>query len=164
MNNSRSKRTLLGALAIVGAMAFAIAGAAKAEPPLGQTMPTFTPAVYADGEVWGTKGTTPLPAPTDGNEQAFDKLYIISNGMAMTQLPVGEAAPGNPDYDGGRWDTELAVWTADFLMSVGGVAPTLMSADEVLDHVELGHLLLMGHPMGPGTPPSYFQCPLLPTH
>jgi hypothetical protein len=32
--------------------------------------PSFSPAIYADGETWGTKATTVLPAP---NEQALQK-------------------------------------------------------------------------------------------
>jgi hypothetical protein len=146
-------------LAIAGSLAMATmaAGTAGAAPPLGQTVPNFMPAVYGDGEVWGTKGTTPLPEPTENNAQSFDKLYVISNGMGPTQLPVAEAAPGNIDYDGGRWDTVLAVWTV-----APPVAP-LTSADEVLDEVAAGNIVLMGHPMGAGAPPPYFQCPLLPT-
>ena len=34
----------------------------------GKGKPNFSPAIYADGQTWGTKVTTVLPAP---NEQAL---------------------------------------------------------------------------------------------
>ena len=66
--------------------------------------PNFGPALYGDGEVWGTKGAAALPAPNGNNNQSFDKLFVIVNG-APGQLPVAEAAPRSPAYNGGRWFT-----------------------------------------------------------
>ena len=61
--------------------------------------PNFMPSLYGDGEVWGTKGTTTLPAPNEHNRQSFDVLYVITNSNnPQGQLPVSEAAPGNPSY------------------------------------------------------------------
>jgi hypothetical protein len=78
------------------------------------------------------------------------------------QLPVAEAAPGNPDYNGGRWATHTATWTqAGF--NVHGTVPILESYDDVMLHQSLGHLeITLGSPGGPGAPPHYFECPLLP--
>lgn len=76
--------------------------------------PSFSPMVYADGEAWGTKGTTALPAPNDHNRQSFDELFVFVNG-ADGQLPVGEASPGNRYYNGGRWATQTAMWTDEGL-------------------------------------------------
>ena len=74
--------------------------------------PNFGPALYADGETWGTKGTTTLPMPNEYNTHSFDKLFVIINSNTPDgQLPVSEAAPGNPDYNGGRWYTHTAEWT-----------------------------------------------------
>ena len=89
------------------------------------------PALYGDGELWGTKGTTTLPAPNDHNGQSFDALYVIINNPDDVQLPVSEAAPGNPDYD------------------------------EIMEHEDLGHLVITAGTFD-GGPPAYFQCPLLP--
>ncbi|MBI4463516.1 MAG: hypothetical protein HY647_02320 [Acidobacteria bacterium] len=72
--------------------------------------PNFGPSVYGDGKAWGTKSAATLPAPNDHNLQSFDKLFVFVNG-AMGQLPVAEAAPGNPMYNGGRWFTHTVVWT-----------------------------------------------------
>ena len=38
--------------------------------------PTFSPAIYADGQVWGTKATAALPGPNGKNDQSFDKLFV----------------------------------------------------------------------------------------
>jgi hypothetical protein len=109
--------------------------------------PDFSTGLYADGETWGTKGTTDLPGPNGKNDQSFDKLFVFTNG-AMGQLPVAEAAPGNPDYNGGRWARYDAAW-------VGGTPEVLKSYDEVMDHVENGDIILVDAEV-------YFQCPLLP--
>lgn len=121
--------------------------------------PNFSPAVYGDGQLWGTKGTTTLPAPNAHNQQSFDKLFVIVNGAAG-QLPVSEAAPGNPMYNGGRWYTHTVMWTAEGLAAHNPL-PVLMSYDDLLLHYNLGHLAIApGSPTG--GPPLFFQCPLLP--
>ena len=138
-------------LAVVGMSALAHTVSAQA--------PNFSPAVYADGTVWGTKGTTDLPAPRANNLQSFDKLFHFVNGAAG-QLPVSEAGPGNPLYNGGRWFTHTVMWTAEGL-AANNPLPVLMSYDEILLHESLGHLAIApGSP--PGGPSPYFQCPLLP--
>jgi len=130
-----------------------LAGTASAQQP------NFGPAVYGDGAVWGTKGTTALPAPNQHNVQSFDKLFVIVNGAAG-QLPVSEAAPRNPLYNGGRWFTHTVMWTAEGIAAHDPL-PVLMSYDDIMVHYYLGHLVIApGSPMG--GPPDYFQCPLLP--
>jgi hypothetical protein len=128
---------------------------------LGNEAPNFSASVYGDGQAWGTKGTTTLPAPNDKNNQSFDKLFVITNG-AEGQLPVSEAAPGNPMYNGGRWFTQTVSWTAEGIAAHDPL-PVLKSYDDIMLHAGLGHLSISpGSPGGPGAPPDYFQCPLLP--
>ena len=123
--------------------------------------PSFEAELYADGEVWGTKGTANLPAPNVHNLQSFDKLFVITNSNNPgDQLPVGEAAPGNPDYNGGRWFTHTVEWTAEGFMA-HGIVPVLTSYDEIIEHEYLGHLVITPGSF-PNGPPVYFQCPLLP--
>lgn len=123
--------------------------------------PDFGPGLWADGEVWGTKGTTALPAPTEHNEQSFDKLFVIVNSNnPLPQMPVAEAAPGNVHYNGGRWLTYTAWWT-DKGFEDHGTVPILTSYADLLVHYMLGHIEFeVGSPEG--GPPEYFQCPLLP--
>jgi hypothetical protein len=146
-----NRKTTFVLLAIVGLSAVAHTVSAQ--------QPNFSPAVYADGTTWGTKGNADLPAPTDNNLQSFDKLFHFVNGAAG-QLPVAEAGPGNPLYNGGRWFTHTVMWTAAGLAALDPL-PVLMSYDEILQYESLGYLAVApGSP--PGGPSPYFQCPLLP--
>jgi hypothetical protein len=112
--------------------------------------PDFSAGVYGDGEAWGTKGTTTLPAPNDKNDQSFDKIFVFTNG-AVGQLPVSEAAPGNPNYNGGRWSAQEATWIDDLPHE----KIVLTSYDDVMFHYNLGHIMIVDAE-------TYFQCPLLP--
>ncbi len=130
---------------VVAALVMGIAAPASADP--GQ--PDFSAGVYADGEAWGTKATTTLPAPNGKNNHSYDKIFVVTNG-AEGQLPVGEAAPGNPDYNGGRWWVHTATWIED----LPHPKVVLMSYDDVMLHYDLGHLIIEDAGV-------YFQCPLL---
>jgi hypothetical protein len=115
---------------------------------LGNKAPNFGEGVYGDGQAWGTKGTTTLPAPNGKNNQSFDKLFLITDG-AEGQLPVAEAAPGNPNYNGGRWWAQKVTWDEN-------VTPVLLTSyAEIMEHANNGDLSI--EDAG-----SYFQCPLLP--
>ncbi|WP_152204991.1 hypothetical protein [Marinobacter changyiensis] len=136
---------------------FLLATLAHAAP--GQ--PNFMPALWGDGEVWSTKGTTALPAPTANNLQSFDTLYVVTNSNNPEgQLPVSEAAPGNPAYNGGRWFTHTVEWTEAAFMDHGFV-PVLTSYEDIQYHESIGHLAITPGSF-PDGPPVYFQCPLLP--
>ena len=146
-------RTLILSLLVV----FAISAVAFGMPG----KPDFAPHIYADGEAWGTKVTTELPAPRGNNMQSYDKLYVITNSNNQDpQLPVGEAAPGNPMYNGGRWYTHTVEWT-DAGFAHHGVVPILMSYDDIMLHYNLGHLTITPGSF-PDGPPEFFSCPLLP--
>jgi hypothetical protein len=110
--------------------------------------PNFSAAVYADGTAWGTKGTTSLPAPNAYNAQSYDALINeFPAGAAAGQLGVAEAAPGNPNYNGGRWTAYKAIWHS---------TPVLLTSwDQVEAEVQAGNLELQ-------LKNDYFQCPLLP--
>jgi len=143
---------------VVSALVLALAFTAPVAANPGQ--PNFGPAVYGDGQAWGTKGAAGLPAPNENNLQSLDKLFVITNSNAAGQLPVAEAAPGNPDYNGGRWFTHTVTWTpAGF--GAHGTVPVLKSYADIMFHYSLGHLAIAaGSPAG--GPPLYFECPLLP--
>ncbi len=127
-----------------------LAGTASAQQP------NFSAAVYGDGAVWGTKGTTTLPAPNAHNVQSFDKLFVIVNGAAG-QLPVSEAAPGNPLYNGGRWFTHTVMWTAAGIAAHDPL-PVLTSYDEIMQYYNLGELAIApGSPMEHRDPQVIFR-------
>jgi hypothetical protein len=131
------------AILFLFAALLALAVAAPAMAASGK--PTFMPAIYADGQAWGTKGNGPLPAPNGHNDQSFDKLYVVPG-----QLPVSEAGPGNPMYNGGRWWTVQVEWT-------DGPTSTLTSYADVMAAIDSGDLQYAAMQS-----PAYFQCPLLP--
>jgi hypothetical protein len=116
--------------------------------------------------MWGTKVTTGLPAPMGNNAHSFDGFFFItdpgwvaSDGPAgWLQPPVMEAAPGNPDYNGGRWVT-IRVTVTD----AGDVDFPLTSYAEILQEAGEGNLTIGNTPESDGAHPwLYFQCPLLP--
>lgn len=136
-------KSKLFSLAVVAALLLVTAVPAFAGAP------NFGPAIYADDEVWGTKGTATLPAPNEHNRQSFDGLFKIQNGDFAGQLAVAEAAPGNPNYNGGRWIEYLAYWVDEgdsvLVTSYAQLHALIMSGDVTI--IETG---------------NYFQCPLLP--
>lgn len=126
-----------------------------------QATPSFDAALWADGELWATTAVTRIPSPRGNDRQSFDALYVITNSNHPGgQLPVAEAAPRNPLFNGGRWFTHTVTWTpAGF--DAHGTVPILTSRADVLLHAGLGHLeITEGSP--PDGPPAYFECPLLP--
>jgi len=166
-----SRRRLLrtGAL-ISGAAVLGLGVTSSAAAAPGK--PDFSPRIWGDGEQWGTKVTGVIRHP---NEQSLDKFFVLTvkdgvNGdVPEGQLPVSEAAPGNPAYNGGRWWTYVAAWTQSGLDAHGSPLPLLTRygpADDpnsILFHANLGHIEISeGPPDGDGAPPEYFRCPMLP--
>ncbi len=145
-------------IAILAALVLALLPVGAVSANAGK--PNFSGGVYGDGQLWGTKGAATIPGPNGHNQQSFDKLFVFTNG-ASGQLPVSEAAPGNPDFNGGRWYTHTATWTAQGLASYGSQLPVLTSYAQILQQVNMGNLAISaGSPAG--GPPAFFECPLLP--
>lgn len=116
--------------------------------PVSAEGPNFGPAIYADGRAWGTKGLGELPPPNGHNDQSFDMLFAFTNGVSG-QLAVSEAGPGNPNYNGGRWNLHTATW-------VEGVQPVLITSyDQLMMYVNAGQIEVE-------SANTYFLCPLLP--
>lgn len=116
--------------------------------PAYASAPNFGPAIFADGQAWGTKGLGSLPAPTDSNDQSFDLLFQFTNGVSG-QLPVSEAGPQNPNYNGGRWSLQSTTWTE------GSVPVLITSYAQLMMYVEAGSIMVF-------SANTYFLCPLLP--
>ncbi len=88
-------------------------------------------------------------------------MYVITNSNnPLGQLPVSEAAPGNPAYNGGRWFTHTVEWTAEGFMAYG-IVPVLTSYEDIQIQQNAGYLVITPGSF-PDGPPVYFQCPLLP--
>ena len=115
-------------------------------------------AVWAHGNLYDTVLTpTSFVSPP---EHSTDVIYSFMMSGLMGQRSVADAAPGDRDYNGGRWSVYVAVFT-DAGLAVhdadndGYADFELTSADMVLHHVDLGHVEV--HPAD-----FYFECPLLP--
>lgn len=138
---NRTPAVLL-ALVMVSATLALAAGSAAANP----AMPG---RIYADGDVFATRGLTDLPAPNDNNAQSFDTLYVVQGGVA-DQHAVAEAAPGETDYNGGRWAVTVVEWTE-------GTTPYLLTSDDAVEQaIANGDLRVVT------VGARYFECPLVP--
>jgi len=88
--------------------------------------------------VRGTKAITILSPANEHDPHSFDMLFGITNGAAG-QMPAGEAAPGNSNYNSGRWFTQTVMWTADGMDYYDGEGvPVLMSYEEIEYHCFMG--------------------------
>jgi hypothetical protein len=103
-NSILSRRRYLRASAVGAGLALGVlaSGPAAAEPP------EFAGRIYADEELWATKGVADLPFPNDNNAQSYDKLFPSPGTDGI--IPVSEAGPGNPHYNGGRWAVYPLTW------------------------------------------------------
>ena len=140
------------ALSVVTALPASAASFARADR---------TPAIWADGTLFATRGLTELPAPNGHNDQSFDALYKFTNNPE--QAAVSEAGPGNPDFNGGRWDAYTVTWTQAGFDAYPGGLPVLRSAGEVLAEEMAGHLTITHGDPDTGGTAHYFFCPLVPT-
>lgn len=126
---------IVGAFGVVMALAF-LANAVAAAPPRAGIR------VYANDVVWASFDAADFkPGPV----QSLDKIYVL---VGEGFIPVGEASPGDPDYNGGRWEVHMVTFT--------GMDPTQFTNDEdLLAHAAMGHLSI-------SSPVRYFECPLVP--
>jgi hypothetical protein len=144
-----SRRLSLTLLVVALALAIAV--------PVYAQKPDFGPHIYVDGEAWGTKAVAALPAP-DGAAHSFDDLYVFldQNGDPIPlseQLLVGDAAPGDRDYNGGRWRVFTVRWN---------VVPYELTSDMQIHTAYVAGDIDVEQGSFEGGPPDYFECPLLP--
>ncbi len=149
MNATRKHRTSL--VMALAAAALLAAGTAAAG---GATV--VDDAIWAHGELYGTVATpTTFTSPP---LHSTDVIYSFGMSGLTGQRSVSEAAPGDRDYNGGRWNVKMVVFTA-LGLSVhdadgdGAVDFELTSAEEVHQHWMLGHLEIYDTGF-------YFECPL----
>ena len=89
-----------------------------------------------------------------------DVLYNFGMSGLQGQRAISAAAPGDRDYNGGRWSVKVVVFTvagkaAHDPDGDGFVNFELTSVDAVLAHHALGHFDIIDTSI-------YFECPLLP--
>ena len=143
------RRTLTGALLGAAGLGLSLPSLAAAEPEFGR--------VWANDELWRTKVATVL----DERPSPEDRIYFLHDGSrpVVEAVPaqgspfVSESAPGDREWNGGKW-THFSAEVTD-LDRFADDAP-LTSAAAILerDYIDV----TFGRP-GFG-PPDYFVCPL----
>src|SRR5262245_19371747 len=114
------------ALAALPAAAFAQIG-----PPAGM--------IYANDELFRTVGT-PTRLPDHGS---FDTIYATGGDLAN----VANAAPGDPGYNGGRWEVRPITWVTIEPTQFTNAGQVL--AAEASGAIEIGDVI------------RRFECPLI---
>ena len=109
-----------------------LAGTAFAKGPPGGT-------IYAHDVAYRTVGT-PADLPDHGK---FDTIYVLGGELAN----VSEAAPGDMDYNGGRWEVRPVTW-----ISISSVQFT--NAEDIHAAAQAGQIEI-------GDVVKRFECPLI---
>ncbi len=129
------------ALVGVAALTLAIAAlsvvvpSASADQPQGPHGSVAFISVYAHDTLYGSV-VAPNSLPAKGN---FDELYVFPGPGGFTI--VSDAAPGDQNYNGGRWHVNMVM----------GAAEQFTNAEDVL----ASGLTIV-------STETYFSCPLLP--
>ena len=97
--------TLLGVTALVAGSAFAGNG-----PP--------HPGFYVDGTVYRTVGTPTDFSGTGAPASSFDTIYQFAGRGRPEQFNVATAAPGDRDFNGGRWRVKVLGFPSGYQAAV----------------------------------------------
>ena len=106
--------------------------------------PIVVDAIRADGDVYATIPQNALPY--NGNNASYDQLFLVPG-----QEPVAEAAPGNSDYNGGRWLPTPVEWVS---------APYLLTSSAAVHAAAMAGDIIVSDPVTEAA----FLCPLIPNH
>lgn len=115
------------------------------------------PAFYVDGTAYRTVATPTDLSGTGAPNKSFDVIYDFGGN----QMNVATAAPGDRDYNGGRWRVHALAFP-----TMGGYGAAVASGDMngngVLDSdAELHAALSAGTAVDTGVVKS-FVCPVIP--
>jgi hypothetical protein len=119
-------------LSLFFVLTLALAGTAFAGGPPGGT-------IYAHDVAYRTVAT-PADLPNHGN---FDTIYVLGGDLAN----VSNAAPGDQDYNGGRWEVRPITWVSISPMQ-------FTNAEDILAAANAGQLEI-------GDVVKRFECPLI---
>jgi hypothetical protein len=100
---------------IAAAFVLATAGTAFANGAGGVTGAAF----YVDGQAYRTVGTPTDLSKTGAPAHSFDTIYMLPG----QPLNVATAAPGDRDYNGGRWMVHLIAFNTSWAATVAAHDP-----------------------------------------
>ena len=75
------------------------------------------PAFYVDGGVYRTVGTPTDLSKTGAPSHSFDTIYDFGGAQPLN---VAAAAPGDRDYNGGRWMVHAIAFNTSWTATVAG--------------------------------------------
>ena len=114
-------------------------------------------AIWANDTLYGTVLTnTSFRNPP---AQSTDVLYNFGMSGLSGQRAVSDAAPGDRNYNGGRWMVKMVTFTTQGMGvhdpdNDGMVNFELTNADDVVHYESLGHITIMDTDIS-------FECPLI---
>jgi hypothetical protein len=131
------RRLVIGGSAALVSLAIGASAVSAGGPP--------SLAFYVDGERYRTIATPTDLSGTGAPAHSFDRIYALGSDL----INVAEAAPGDRDYNGGRWIVLPVTWAPM-------VSPVqLTSAEQVETYASAGMLTI-------GAPVQWFVCPAIP--
>jgi hypothetical protein len=118
------------------------------------------PAFYVDGELYRTVATPTDLSGTGAPTNSFDIIYSLGG----SQPDVAEAAPGDPDYNGGRWMVHAISFNTSYATTL---ASHDLDGDGVFDS-DAEILSALGDSSPSGATDDgivrMFVCPAIPLH
>ena len=99
-----------------------------------------TNRIYANDELF-TGVNAPRDLPKHGT---FDAIYVLGSDL----MAVADAAPGDRDYNGGRWEVRLVTWVS--------IPPRQFTNDRQIDAAAAAGQITIGDVV------RRFECPLIP--
>jgi hypothetical protein len=115
-------------------------------------------SIWVHDSLYGTIGTdTSFNSPPS---QSTDVIFSFADSGLMGQRSVAVYAPGDPEYNGGRWHVMAVAFTASGKAlfdpdNDGTVNMELTNAEDLMDAAEMGLVTITDTPVR-------FECPLLP--
>jgi len=132
------RRLVAGTAAAAMLLSIAATSVAAGGPP--------SLAFYVDGVRYRSLGTPTDFSSTGAPASSFDAIYALGNGL----INVGEAKPGDQDFNGGRWMVLPVTWHS---------APVqLTSEEQIVAYANAGMLTIAS------TPVKLFECPVIPAN
>ena len=142
-------RRLLLSLAAASLLAATSAGAALAGgPPVPE-------AFYVDGALYRTIATPTDLSGTGAPDSSYDTIYALGNGLTN----VAEAAPGDRDYNGGRWKVR-GLMVSDYAGALANDNVDMNQNDVLDSSEEVDAAIMHGYVTDVGVVHS-FVCPVI---
>lgn len=125
--------------------------------PLGAVAGVTGPAFYVDGVQYRTVGTPTDLSNTGAPDHSFDTIYQFSGAQPLN---VATAAPGDPDYNGGRWMVQVVGYAS------GESYASALSAFDINDSDDFDSAAEVEAAIDAGviitSPGPQFVCPVIP--